>query len=49
MVWNTKLMNIFYVLLIGFLTVRKCVTDVCDIVYDDVRDYISFAHVVNFI
>ena len=29
-------MSIFYVLLLDFLIGRKCVTDVYDVVYDDV-------------
>ena len=38
MVLSTKfcLMNIFHLLLIDFLIARKCVTDVYDVVYDDV-------------
>ena len=40
MVLSTKfcLMNIFHLPLIDFLIARKCVTDVYDVVYDDVND-----------
>ena len=45
--------SIFYVLLIGFLIARKCVTDVYDIMYDDVNMCIfcifEFHLIFNFI
>ena len=47
MVLSTKfrLMNTLYVLVIGFLFARKCVTDM----YDDVKDVHFFAYAVKYI